>query len=961
MLQSPAKSDWLESESRHFRIVYREGHAHLVPHILGVAELSLERLSELFGYEPSQTIVINTYDVNDYGAGFATTVPRNYIWLDLSPLEPGYENIPYNERLQWLLSHELVHIVVNDLATSAEAFNRSIFSKVPPEQAQPLSIFYSLITNFGRYTPRWHQEGMAVFLETWLSGGFGRAMGSFDEMYFRCLVLERKKFPSPVQIESQLAAQSFLTETHHYLYGQRFVSHLILQHGFDKVVQWYRAAEGDFYVTFKSKFEEIFGNEFTEAWEEFVNAERLFQGRNLWALVSSPTTRVRRLSEEPLGAVTQPHVDLLQGAVFWGQHRPHRLAGITRLDLLTRHAENIGTLPTPSTHHVASTAYNPGTHTLFYTTNNNQLYRDIRTLDVETGKSDMIFPDCRVGNITIAPATQELWGVRHQGGGVALVLSQTPYDSLREVLYFAIGDEIHGLSASPSGKLLAIVLHRANGEQSIVLYDCDKIKRGEAAAIAMVTDRGSPEHPSWSPDERFLFWNAYTNGVSNIYRKDFESGAIEAVSHTLTGLFKPAFVTADSLFAFEFSTTGFYPVLIPNVPAKSLPAITYLGQRVAEAHPALATLASEREAPFVPDSTVSSREYSGLRHLNIVSILPVLTGFGSNKVVGLFTHISDPILDHDMILEVGVSPFGERFQRMRFHSRFKYEYKKEFELSWDFNGTDFYDLFNKRKRGMVGHKVLVGNTHYWVYDNPMKVKQRSELTLYSGVQSISDNLVPVSQPDFFVAQSGLTFQNLRRSIGSSDHEHGNEFALTAMLFGSSPKQPEFGYQVYAEWDHFTTYAALHNVLHTKLAAGYHRANARLTQSRFYFGGFGNRALENVEAKQFRKVFRFPGIPVFSYGTDRFVKLLVENNFPPVRFQHASLGQHFLSHIDVSLFAQTLVTNGRNWFGVDGGGQINLIFKHWFNLESTLSGGYARAWIMGRPSDEWFVSFKLLKN
>jgi len=262
---------------------------------------------------------------------------------------------------------------------------------------------------------------------------------------------------------------------------------------------------------------------------------------------------------------------------------------------------------------------------------------------------------------------------------------------------------------------------------------------------------------------------------------------------------------------------------------------------------------------------------------------------------------------------------------------------------------------------MLGSKIRLANTHYWIYDNPQKMKQQSEFAFYTGVEYINDNLVRVSTPDFFVAQTALNSQSLRRTIGSSDFESGNEYSITTMYFGSDPRAPKTGFQLYAEWDHFTPYIVPHNVLHFKIAAGYHNANSRLSQSRFFFGGFGNRTLENVDAKQFRKVFRFPGIPIYSLGVDRFAKLMVENNFPPVRFGEVSFGQHFMNHLDASVFTNVLVTNTHRWFSIDVGAQANIVFKHWSNLESTLSAGAARAWSMGNPSDEWFISFKLLRN
>jgi hypothetical protein len=959
--ETPLQTQWFETESPHFRIVYKPGHAHLVHHILSSSERALERLSQLFRYTPTEKIVINTYDVNDYGAGSATTVPRNYIWLDLAPLEPGYENIPYNERIQWLMNHELVHVVVNDLATNVEAFSRSIFSKVAPEQVQPLSILYSVLTNYSRYTPRWHQEGIAVFLETWLSGGFGRTLGSFNEMYFRSLVVEGKPFPSDIILETQLSHNSFLVETVYYLFGERFVTHLVLRHGPEKVLQWYTASASDVYKSFKQKFEDVFGLPFEAAWDEFIKAEESFQRENLARLGAAPLTPVVQLASKPIGAVAHPQASVTGDTLYWCEHRPHHLADIRRFIRSSAEWDEISTLPTPSMHQVASSAFDPVAGKLFYTTKNNQLYRDLWMLDVKSGERRILFENARVGHLTVSPATHELWGIRHSGGAAWLVYSPFPYDSLVQLVYFDIGDEVHGLAVDPSGATLAAVLHKANGDQSIIAVSTDAVKKGARTTYALITDRGSPENPSWSRDGRTLYWNAYTNGVSNIYKTRLDSLKIIPVTHTLVGLFKPVELNPDTLFAFEFSTEGFVPVLIANRQAQYLPAIRYLGQQVNDTYPLVQSWIVAKDTQNLTLAPVLQDEYNGFDHLKVVSFMPVITGFQFKKVLGIFAHVSDPILNHDVIVETGLSPFGEKGQPLDFHFKFKYEYKKEWEVGWEFNGSDFYDLFNSRKRGMLGSKLRFGNTTYWIYDNPHKLKQQSEVTFYTGVQFINDNLVRVSTPDFLVAQTALTSQSLRRTIGSSDYESGNEYTITTMFFGSNPSSPQTGFQVYAEWDRFTPYLIPHNVFHFKIAAGYHDAHTRLRQSRFFFGGFGNRTLENVDAKQFRKVFRFPGIPIYSLAVDRFAKVMIENNFPPLRFGDVSLGQHFMNHLDASLFANVLVTNTNRWFGVSVGAQANIVFKHWFNLESTLSLGVARAWFHNVPSSDWFLSFKLLRN
>ncbi len=957
------QSEWYEQESEHFKIIYRQSHAHLVPQLFNYAENALAVLSKLFKYVPSEKIIINTYDAFDYGYGAATSVPQNFIRLEIEPMEPGYESVPYNDRFQWIISHELVHIVVNDHSSDVESFVRSLFSKVIPEQVQPLTIVYSLLTNYNRYTPRWHQESVAVFLETWMNGGYGRTLGSFDEMYFRSLVLENEDFPSEIKLDTKTSHNSFLLETIFYIYGSRFASYLALKYGPERLVEWFKTEPDEFYQNFVSKFYDVFGTDMSDSWNEFVSFEKDFQKTNIQKLKSHQPTEIKRLSDENFGWVTQAYLDKSGKNVFFAFHHSHHLAVIQKFNLQYKISEEIASLPTPSMLQVASTAYDKNLGLFFFTTNNNQLYRDLWVLDTEKEEKKLLFKDSRVGSLSISPTTHELWGIEHSASTVSLVYSIYPYEKLDVLLHFEIGDEIQQLSVSPSGKFLAATLHQSNGEQKIILFDTDLIKSGKEVKYEVLYNSGSPENISWSTDEQFIFWNAYTSGVSNIYRLQIPSLKVDVLSHTLKGLFRPLSVNQDSIFAFEFTSEGFLPVMIANKPAEYVPAITYMGQVILDKYPDLMNLnlQSDNESNRQIKPT-SEKLYNGLENLSIQTFIPVISGFQSQKVLGLYGHIADPVLNHDLIFEVGYSPFRENPVGPKFHAKMKYEYKKQLELGIDHNATDFYDLFNKRKRGMIGNKFTLGLTNYWIYDNPLKVKQQSQIALYKNVEFINDNLVRVSQPDFLVAQTIFDLKNQRRSIGSSDYEYGNDFTTTLMIFGSDPKHPEMAYQVWTEFGNLCTWLSSHNVLYLRVAGGYHKPNDALRQARFYFGGFGNREVENVDVKQYRKVFRFPGIPIYSLSAENFVKLMVENNFPPIRFSNFSIGRHYLNHIDFSIYSQGIIVKSDqgNYWG-DLGGQINFIFKHWDNLETTFSAGIAKAWYKYGNNWEWFLSLKLLKN
>ncbi len=959
-----AQSGWLEKDSEHFKVIYKPEQAYLVPHIINSAETSLRTLMKLFDYTPSEKIVISLYDASDYGFASTTTVPENFIRLEIEPFEHEYENIPFNERFQWVLSHELVHVVVDDHASNVEKVTRSIFSKVSPEQVQPLSIFYSLLTNYSRFTPRWHQEGIAVFLETWLNGGFGRVLGNFDEMFFRSMVADSVRFPGYIELDSKTTLTNFLLGTLYYIYGERFCSYLSIKYGSDKLIDWFKEEPNDFYEGFLNKFEKIYGISLDKAWNDFIFYEKKFQGKNIKKIESAGLTPMRQLKNKAIGWVTEPYYIQQDSTMIFGYHTPNYLAGIQTLNLKNGASDRIGTLPTPSLIKVASTAYDKDLGLFFYTTKNNELYRDVCVLQTSTNDTKVLFADCRVGDLTITSTTHDLWGVLHSNAEVSLVVSPYPYKNLVPLIKFNADDEIYDLSISPNGKYLAAILHRANGDQSLILVNCDSLKDGSSFKYETIADKGSPESPSWSPDGKYLFWNAYVNGVSNIYRDNLDNADIEPLSNVLTGLFKPVYLNKDSLFAFEFTPKGFTPVIIPNKSANHLPAINYLGEKVVEKDPELTKLALKQDDDPLPD-TVQPRNftnYNSLANLKVLTFIPVITGFQDQKVIGIFTHISDPLIVNDLTFEFGISPFKSKAKIPLFHIKGKYEYKKRFTIGINYNPGDFYDLFNQRKRGMIGTKLTLGYTNYWVYDNPLKIMQSVSLDYYKDIEFINDNLVRVSQPNFSVLQTTLNAKNLRRSIGSIDFEEGDEFNTTAMAFGTEVPRLLVAGQIYGEWDHYLTWLYPHNTFHLKIAGGWSILTDRVVQAKFYFGGFGNRPLEDVDVMQYRKVFRFPGIPIYSLAAEKFGKLMLEDELPPLRFSDAAIGQHYLSHISLSVFSQSLLlasSQPKEW--IDLGTQINFVFRHWFNLESTFSAGIAEAWHSKGNSWEWFLSYKLLRN
>jgi hypothetical protein len=576
----------------------------------------------------------------------------------------------------------------------------------------------------------------------------------------------------------------------------------------------------------------------------------------------------------------------------------------------------------------------------------------------------MLFENARVGDLAVSPVTHDLWGIQHDAGFATLVHSPYPYREINQLITFDLGDEVFNLSIEDMGKKLSATLKKSSGQQSIIVFDAESALADSSFQYQVISSSGSPENSSWSRDGRILYWNAYTNGVSNIYRYDFNDKSLKAISHCMTGLFRPIEISPDSVFAFEFTSDGFRPVIFENRSASFLPAINYFGQRVIDINPELQNWNLSRDSTKINpvDFSVESG-FNGLENLHIHSIMPVVSGFQNQVVFGLFTRISDPLLIHDFYLEAGVSPLSETPSYPLWHLRFKYDYKQLFYIDVLYNGADFFDLFNDRKRGTIGTQFKLGHTFFWKYDNPTKIKQATTLTFYRDIEFINDNLIPVLQPDFAVLATNLNYKSLRKSIGSSDYEFGNELNWTIGFYGTEIDQPEVAFNSYIELSYFSTWLWNHNVLHVKIAGGYNYENEELVQSLFYIGGFGNRGVDNDEIKQFRRIFRFSGIPIYSLITSKFGKMMLENDFPPIRTSGWLLLDQFVNHFDFAVYSQGLITQSDlgNYL-IDVGAQMDIKFKHWYNLESTFSAGIAKAWSWSGYNDwEWFLSIKLLKD
>ena len=146
------------------RLIYlTKDHYYIIPHVTSCFTNSMNFHKGMFNYKPDEYVTVIFQDMDDFGYAGTTSIPYNYLTLGIEPFEHVYETSPTNERINWVMSHELLHVVASDQASGTDRFFRDIFfGKVAANDDDPVSIFYSYLTNPRRYAPRWYHEGLAV-------------------------------------------------------------------------------------------------------------------------------------------------------------------------------------------------------------------------------------------------------------------------------------------------------------------------------------------------------------------------------------------------------------------------------------------------------------------------------------------------------------------------------------------------------------------------------------------------------------------------------------------------------------------------------------------------------------------------------------------------------------------------------------------------------------------------------
>jgi hypothetical protein len=962
-LASSAAGQFKVLHTKHQTFIYGNPlHEFLVPYTMRCFENALQYHSRFWDYQPWEPVTVTLFDIGDYGNAGATAIPINRVAVFMAPTSYVYETSPANERINTMMNHELVHVMALDKASGSDRFFRRLFfGKVKEIADNPLTIAYGYLTVPRISAPRWYHEGIAVFMETWMAGGLGRAQGAYDEMVFRTMVRDSVSFYDPVGLESEAMATDFQVGIMAYLYGTRFFDYLAYTRGPDLLRQWVSRTP-DSRAYFSRQFKRVYGMSLDDVWSQWIGWEQTFQQANLAAISAYPTTRYRAITDRPLGSLSRAYFDGTGRKLYAGVNYPGEIAHIAEIDIDNGRTTKVCDIKGGAIYYVTSLAYDSLNRTLFFTTDNDE-WRDLRAVDLNTGKVCMLQEDARIGDLVFSYADSSLWGVKHFNGISTLVRIPRPYNKWNQIYSLPYGRTLYDIDISPDGSRITGALAYINGRQELILWDIPKLMAGDTT-FQRLFDFGvsNPAGFVFTPDGKYLYGASYYSGVSNIFRYDFAADSMEAVTNAETGFFRPLPISDDSLVVFHYTSRGFVPAVIADTIIEDINPIRYLGTAVVDSFPEIRNMIVAPPSAIDLDSLIiDTGDYRPLANMDLVSAYPVVEGYKDFAAFGMRFNLAEPVGLHRSDLTVSYTPNRRLPENQRFHLGWNYEYK-EWNLNFHYNGADFYDLFGPTKTSRKGYALSLQYTKYLIYDGPRQMQYGIHVAGYGDLERMPDyQNVATTYNKFMTVNAHLGYSHQQASLGAVDYEKGYKWQ-TAVRGTYVRKQ--FHPLFFGLFDYGVPALFHHSSLWLRLAGGYSPGDLWNPFANFFFGGFGNNWVDYRTEKRYRQHYAFPGVELNDIAGTNFGKATVEWNVPPLRFRHLGTTSFYVTWARLALFTSGIITNMDEplWRRKTGaiGAQLDIRLTLLSHLRLTLSAGYAAAFERAvKPTDEFMFSVKVL--
>ena len=814
-------------------------------------------------------------------------------------------------------------------------------------------------------------------METWLGGGVGRALGGYDEMYFRSIIDGGDKLYSVVGLETEGSTKDFQVGANAYLYGTRFVNYLTKTYGYEKMIQFYNRT-ADSRTFFGKQFKKVYGQSLRKVWDDWKEDERKHQEENLAAIRQYPITKTQPLTKEPLGSVSPFVYDPTTQKAYAAMNAPGDFAHMTEIDLQTGEQKRLNDIYGIQLYDPAYVALDRKGQRLIYTTNNAKM-RGLEIYDIQQKRVVKKKKYQRINSIVYDNTHDCLYGLFSNGGTQSIVRLDRDLENPEVIYAFPFGVSVFDADISHDGKWLSFTSQGGNGEHTLLLFNTEELAKAIFKPVKLITWKDSNLGQfRFSLDDKYLIGSSYYTGVSNLWQINIETREMEMLTNTDIGLFAPLEITPGQLLALQFKRDGLQPVLLSREVVRDANAVQLYGQLAyennKEALEQMGLLRDSLPRKNFGDVYHNITSYNVFKEMKFAGAYPIISGFTDSRawnhmtpVLGYRFNVNDPVGLSSMKLTVGLSPWSNNAWKNKFHVDFEWKYYF-WTLKAAWNHMDFYDLFGPMRRSRKGYVVQLAydytNNLITPYDKSwgFSVAAFGDMDALPLYQEIKVEGVKSMQTASIYGKWSKT----RTSLGGVMKEQGYELGVEGYgylaggrFYPSVEVIANFGTLV--PFDRNTSFWL-------RTAAGHNFGDKKSVFGNTYFGGFRNNYVDYRNAFQYRTTLAMPGASIDAIPAHSFAKATAELNLRPLRFNNFGALFCYPTWIQCSFFATGLSAwnpNSSHKMYYSAGVQLTteLVFLNY--LKTTLSIGYghlfAPAGFNGgrRGNNEFMISLKLL--
>jgi Tol biopolymer transport system component len=532
--------EWKTLETPHFRIHHEAGNREYVQEVAAIAERVHDKLSVWLGWNPKDKTEVVILDTVDASNGSATPLPYNTITLYM-PTPVSGELMDQTPWLEFVFTHEYVHILHLDMAFGAPQVMRDIFGR---------SMDLFTLFDFPQiFAPTWVAEGLAVYGESELAGQSGKA-GSTGR-------LNSAMFEAMMRMEVKRGLYS-LTEVSYnsahrwpygqvYLYGAYFFKFAEEKYGREAVIKYIKVyGRHIFPFRMDTRAKKVFGKPGKVVWTEYQEYLRQRFAPQLVKIKQQNTFATRTVydglyTNSALAAASNGDLYFLHDdASSSPEIRRIRAEGVNEKVTDGRGVQHI------DWHEKSGLLLSK-----YAVCDNTNVYADIFQWSPGMSSARQL---THCGRYTFAawhPDGQSIAAIQSERGLSRLLLLDVNGKTVRALAEMNMGDTLGHLAWSPDGKTLVASIQRRKTGWNLEILD---VSSGLWQALTIGTHL--VQRPRYSRDGSEIYFLSDQGKVWNLRRLNLGSDRVETISNTESAISEAVAMPDGSYRLVEYTHSG---------------------------------------------------------------------------------------------------------------------------------------------------------------------------------------------------------------------------------------------------------------------------------------------------------------------------------------------------------------------------------------------------------------------